>query len=230
MASPQFAVCPASFDNGTTNLIASDATAAKVLVQPQAAAAGSPTSPAYYGGATGIDITAASTDSAAKDLIIWHGRVLSTQGADTGAVTTTTSTVARASGSFITDGWLPGDLLMVFGDAAQGRQAGVDGVQCIVTAVSATTLTLNGTPLAAATLNSGARLCRVAYDLRATIAAGSGTNGSAPSVSLLNHANDGSILRTERKLGPTELLAVSAVAAVSALPAYININAQFARY
>jgi hypothetical protein len=58
----------------------------------------------------------------------------------------------------------------------------------------------------------------------------SGSNGSLPSVSLLNHINDGSLLTHERKLGVNEVLIAAMQAAVSALPAVVSLSAQIARY
>lgn len=70
----------------------------------------------------------------------------------------------------------------------------------------------------------------MSLDLRAGVAASSGSNGSGASVALLDHTNDGSLLRAERKLGANDLLAVAVATAVGALPAYINVSAQVARY
>jgi hypothetical protein len=230
MSNTLYGIVPAAFINAIATLIAADGTAAKVLIEPQAAAAATATTPLFYGGGTAIDITAASSDTVAKDVILWHGQVLTTVGASTGTAATTTGTITRTTGSFITDGWKPGDLVMVFNAPDQARQAGVDGVLGIVTAVTATTLTVNGTPFSAATITSGARICRMAQDLRAPVQAGAGTNGTTANAALLNNTLDSSILRTERKLGANELLAVSVASAVSALPAYINVGAQVARY
>lgn len=230
MSNALYGIVPAAFINAIATLIAADGTAAKVLLEPQAAAVATATSPLFYGGATAIDITAASTDAAAKDVILWHGQVVTTVGGSTGVASTTTGTITRATGSFITDGWKPGELVMVFNAPDQARQAGVDGVLGVVSAVTATTLTVNGTPFTAATITTGARICRMSYDLRAPVAANAGTNGTSATVNLLNNGNDGSVVRYERKLGANELLAVSVATAVSALPAYITVGAQVAKY
>ncbi|MBB2485398.1 hypothetical protein H5407_09180 [Mitsuaria sp. WAJ17] len=229
MSSPLNAAVPAAFQNGIANLIAADGTQAKVLVDALAAAAAGVTSPLLFGGGSVIDITATSTDAAAKDVILWLGQVLTTTGAATGTAAMTVSTITRSTGDFFLDGWRPGDLVMVFAAGNAGRQAN-DGVLGIVTGVSSATLTVNGTPFSALTLNTGVRLCRMAYQFRAPMAASAGTNGTSASVNLLNNGNDGSVLRYEKKLGLNELLAVSAASAVSALPAYINVSADVARY
>lgn len=229
MSNSVYGAVPAAFLSAALTLIAADSTNARVLLDPQAAAAASATTPLYYGGATVFDITATSTDSASKDLILWRGEVLTTVGGATGVATTTTSTIVRASGDFIADGWKPGALVMLFNNSANAMQA-TDGVLATITGVTATTLTVNGTPLSALTLNTGVRICRMAYISRQTVAANAGTNGTSASVQLLGTGNDGSKVTTERKLGANELLAVSAQSAVSALPLYINIAAQAARY
>lgn len=229
MSSPLNAAVPAAFLTALVTLIAADSTAAKVLVEPQAAAAAGATSPLYFGGASVLDLTAASTDAANKDLQFWLGKVATTVGAATGTVTITASTIVRTTGDFIADGWRPGDLVMSFNQVGTARQA-VDGVLGIVTGVTATTLTVNATPFSALTLNVGARICRMTGLFRAPVTAGSGTNGTVASAGLLNNSLDGSTLRYERKLGENELLAVSSQATLSALPAYISVAAQIVRY
>ncbi len=229
MSNPLNAAVPAAFQNAIANLIAADGTNAKVLVDVLAAVAAGATSPLFFGGGSVIDITAASTDAASKDLVLWIGQVLTTVGAATGAAATTASTITRTTGDFVVDGWKPGDLAMCFNATGVARQA-TDGVLGIVTGVTATTLTVNGTPFSALTLTSGCRVCRMSYKFRAPVAGNAGTNGTGTSVSLLNNSLDGSVLRYEKKLGVNELLAVSAAAAVSALPAYINVSADVARY
>lgn len=229
MTTPIFAIVPASFENASATLTAASSVSAKVLVEQFSAAAATGTAPQFNGGCSVIDITAASTDSAAKDLLLYHGIVTTTVGGSTGSVTTTANTIARASGSFIADGWVPGNLVMMFAPRGVASNA-YDGVLGVVTAVAATSLSVNGSPFGAGSVVSGTRICTMSIDLRASIAAGTGTNGTSATLSLLNHGNDGSLLRAERKLGANELMAIAPVAAVSALPAYLNVSAQLARY
>ena len=229
MSNPLNAAVPASFQNASVTLIAADGVAAKVLVDVMPAAAATPTSPLYFGGGSVIDATAVSTDAVSKDLILWQGQVLTVVGAQTGAAPVTASAIGRGAGDFIVDGWKPGDLLMCFAAAGMARQA-TDGILGIVSAVTAGSLSVHGAPFTALALAAGVRICRVSYEFRAPIPASSGTNGVLPNVGLLNHGCDASVIRFERKLGLNELLAVSAAAAVSALPAYVNVGAQLARY
>lgn len=232
MSSPINAITPALFQQQTPEtFIAANGTTAKILVDAFPGAAASGTTPALYGGGTVIDLTAVSTDSSPKDVILYAGFIATTQSAGaTGTVTTTTNTLVRASGSFITDGWQVGDLVMTFAPYGTAANTGVDGILGIVTTVSATTLTVNGTPFAAVTLATGTRIVRVTPHCRMTVAANAGTNGTTSSVALLNNFLDGSLLKSEIKVGSANMLIVAMQSAVSALPAYVSIRPVVALY
>lgn len=235
MSSPDHGIVPSAFKGGIpVTFIAADGTAAKIIADATLPQAPSSTLARLIGGCTVIDFTAASTDAVAREIVTWPGTVYTTVGANTGTAATTTSTITRTTGDFRTDGWMPGDLVMMFAPTAPGsafaRTAGVDGVLGIVTTVAATTLTVNGTPFAAGTLTSGMRICKMAYGVRIGIGANAGTNGSSGTQALLGQGNDGSLLRYEKKLGANDVLAIAMQAAVSALPAYISIDATLALY
>ena len=237
MSSPDYANTPAGFLLAPpVTFIAANTTVAKILVEAMPAAAASGAIPKTYGGGTVIDITAASTDAADKIVQLFQGTVATIVGASTGAVTTTTSTIPRASGSFISDGWLVGDIAMTFAPTAFCAQLGVapnaavDGISTIVTAVTALGLTLNGTPIAALALATGTRICRMKPHTKVTVPANCGTSVGIPSVNLVNSVTDGSIIRSELKLGSNNILAVAMVAAVAALPATISVGAVVANY
>lgn len=231
MSAPQNAITPSGFEIAPpVTFIAANGTAAKVLVEPYPAAAAAGNDPAFYGACTVLDLTASSTDGSSKDVILYRGRVATTQGAGTGAMATTSSTIPRLSGDFIADGWRVGDLVMTFAPPSLAPNAGVDGILGVVTAVAALTLTVNGTPFAALTLAAGTRIVRVRHLFRAPVAANSGTNGALVNVALLGNGLDSSLLRSEMKLGPNGMLIAAMQAAVSALPAYISIDAPVARY
>lgn len=232
MSGPVNAITPAGFRvEPPATFIAASSTLAKVLVETSPGAVAAGVSPAYYGGCTVIDAVVSSTDGSAKDVIVYLGQVATTQDTtNTGTMTTTTSTIGRTNGSFITDGWKVGDLAMTFAPASAAPNASQDGVLGTITTVAAGTLTVNGTPFAALTLATGTRIVRVRPHFRATVAANSGTNGTSPSVALLGNGQDGSVLRTELKLGPTNMLIVAMQSAVSALPAYVSASAVTALY
>lgn len=221
---------PAKFDSaGGASFIAADTTKAKILLDSTTAAAASGTSPVFYGGATVIDLTAFSSDSADKDIALSTGTIKTTQGAGTGVISTTSSTIVRASGSFITDGWRAGMQCMTFAPLNDAENA-VDGIICTITGVTATTLTVNGTPLSVvATATSGTRIVQVKRLTVAQIPLGSGNSNSVGSAALLG-SNSGTSIASELKLGANDMLIGSMVSAVSALPAVVTVNVQAAYY
>lgn len=231
MSGPIYAVTPAVFTSPPpVTFTAANTTVAKVLVDAYASAAAAGNAPLFVGGCTVLDILATSSDATNRDVLLYAGQVATTQGTATSTMTTTSSTIPRSTGSFITDGWLVGDIAMVFAPFGTAPNAGVDGIACIVTTVAALTLTVNGTPLAALTLAAGTRVVRVSPYLRATVTAGAGTNGTVANVNLLNNGSDNAVLRYERKLGPADLLIAAMQATVSALPAAVSLSTQIARY
>ena len=135
------AIVPSKFDSSNmVSFIAANGTTAKILVDKAAPAASTTSSPQFYGGVSVFDVVASSSDTADKDVKLYVGTIKSTQDStNTGALTTTTSTLARAVGSWITDGWAIGDQLMVFAPATVASNAAVDGVLCTITGITATT-------------------------------------------------------------------------------------------
>lgn len=230
MTTPAFTATPAAPDGFSQTFLASDGTAAKVLISPlpPAAANAATQQPMFQGGGVLLDVTATSTDTTDKAVTLWEGDVLTPGGAGTtGAVTTTTNTIVRTFGSFVTDSWKPGAIVMMFADDDEAANAN-NGIQGIVTAVSTLNLTVNGTPFSALTMPTDVRICRMSRLHDTAVPASAGSSG--PSVSLVNSALDGSTLLQERKLGLKTLLAASMAAAVSALPAYVSLRAQALRY
>jgi len=218
---------PVSFKNTAVSFTSTQTTIARVLVDVNTAATGA--YPKLFGGSTILDLTASSTDSAARDVVLYTGEVLTTQATTpTGSLTATSSTVVRANAGFIADGWRPGDLLMVFAPLNAATTA-ADGILCQITSMTDTTLTLVGTPLSSVTFTAGSRVVRVSPYLRATIAAVSGTNGTSTTVGLLNHQYDGSYVRNELKLGANGVLIVALQATMTAA-LYISIAARYALY
>lgn len=234
MSSPDHGIVPSGFKGGLPcSFIAADGVKAKLVADNTTPQAGSATLARLVGGSSVIDLTVSSSDAAAKEMIMWYGTVYTTVGASTGTVTTTTGTIGRLSGSFIADGWVAGDLVMMFAPTAKGAAivAGAnDGIWGIVTSVAALTLTVNGTPFSATTVAATTRICRMAYGFKAPIVANAGTSASIENVSLLGHDNDKSLLKYEKKLGADDVLALSMAQAVSALPAIVSVEAVVALY
>lgn len=182
------------------------------------------------GGCRVIDGSISSTDGSARSLLIWLGRVLS-RVSDFGATTTVTgtNTFNRASGSFITDGWRAGDTVMPFGMTTAAN----NGVAGVVTTVTATTLVVNGTPYTNETMPASARLMRVSQRTRRAVAINAGNADSTPAAALMGGGQDPAtpaLPDTGYSLGDADTLIVGMVAAVSALPASVNVHAVTARY
>lgn len=226
------AIVPVGFPRpAPATFVAGNTTVAKVLIDAFPAAAASGNLPSYYGGCTMIDCVASSSDGSNKDVLLYTGTIATTQSSGaTGAMTTTTSTIPRTTGSFITDGWLVGDLVMTFSPFGTAPNAAMDGILGVVTTVAALTLTVNGTPFAALTLATGTRIVKVTPHLRQTVAATAGTASGIASQGLLAAATDGSTLKTEMKFGPNNMLIAAMQSAVSALPAYVSIDPTVALY
>jgi hypothetical protein len=229
MSNPLNAIVPSSFDTDSGFIVTATGTAAVLILEPQPAAAATATSPLYFGGCTVIDGTISTTESVARDLQVWKGKNITTVGGSTGTVTTTTSTIVRASGSFITDGWRVGELVMTFAPNAGAANAAQDGVVGTITTVAALTLTVSGTPFAALTLLTGTRIARVRRVFVTTIPIGAGTTAAAANVKLINNSNDSSISIGDRKLGQNDFLAVASLTALTA-STVTSVEALYARY
>jgi hypothetical protein len=237
MSNPVYGLVPSIFDTDDATIVPGTGTNAVLLLEPQLAAPAVPSAPPvlpaplFYGGASLIDGTLASTDSVARDVSLWKGKILTTQSiAATGALATaTTSSITRAGGSFLIDKWKVGDQIMLFAPRDTLPNAAVDGILATISAVAALTLTVAGTPFAVLALAAGTRICRVARLLCTAVPIGAGSSGTVPNVKLVNNANDLSISVGDRKLGATDLLAISSAVAVTASTS-ITANIQYAKY
>jgi hypothetical protein len=234
MTQPAYANTPAVFETPSpASFTITNSTIAKVVVDAYAAAAATGTLPPYYGGCTVVDLVGSSTDAVAKDITLWMARIATTQDAvNTGVMSTTvTNTLNRTAGSFITDGFLVGDEIMTFAPLGLAPNAAVDGIIGVVTAVNALTLVSNGAPFANLTpLAAGTRICRTSQHFRATVAANAGNTAAIASTGFINNAMDGSVVKTELKLGVNTMLVAGMAAAASALPAAVKLQAVVARY
>ena len=224
-------VVPSKYDSESmVSFIAANGTAAKILIDKKPAVAGTTSAPQFYGGGSVFDVLASSSDSADKDVKLYAGVIKTTQDAiNTGTLTTTVSSLARSSGSWLADGFSVGDQIMIFAPYGTAPNAAIDGILCTVIAVSATTLTFNGTPLAALALAALSRVVKVSLLNTVKVPLNSGSTNALPSISLLT-TNTGTIVTNERKFGANDLIIAAPTAAVSALPCAINISAQTASY
>jgi hypothetical protein len=229
MSNPLYAIVPSGFDTNTAFIVTATGTAAVALTDPQPAAASTTTSPLYYGGCTVIDGTISTTESVARDLQVWRCKAVTTEGVSTGAMTTTSSTIVRASGSFITDTWQVGQQVMVFAPRTLAPNAALDGIVATITAVVALTLTVSGTPFAALTLAAGSIVARPRRVFVTSIPLGAGSTAAVANVKLVNNSTDNSISVGDRKLGATDFLAVSSLVALTA-STVTTVEAIYARY
>ena len=237
MSAPQFAQVPGQwFTPKPVSFIAADGTRAKVVVEltPEQAAVG--VQAPFQGGCSIFELCVSSTDGANKDLLLWLGKVLTTQGAGTsGNITLSAQNLlTRVSGSFVADGWLPGDKVMAFAPPGTVQSvAAFDGVEGIVTAVAALTVTVTGTPwpVGSHVLTAGSRLVNISQLFRTQIPLNSGNVAGTRNVSLIGNGSDASVVATEFKLGADALLLAGMGSAVAALPAAVMVQSRgAARY
>lgn len=230
MSNSMFANVPAAFTRAGTMLVSTDSTKLKVVVDTYAAAAAvDTTTPVYYGGCTLTDITAAGTVFS-REIQLWIATARTTvSGGATGAVTFAASTITRASGSFLTDGFKIGSQVTVFAgsDAAAAVNEGVIGT---ITAVTALQITVSGTPFTAGAEANGARICSVRPKYTGSVIQNAGLSAAVPNTDLL-HACEGDSFanRDELKLGANQLLAAKVTTAVGG-GEYVAIDCEVARY
>jgi hypothetical protein len=219
--------------NGTQAKVLADVTASQVL----AAISGETAQPGesavrqrvLTGGQRVIDGGIASTDGTARSALLYVGKQSSLY-ANMGTVTiTATNVLNRTTGSFITDGYKVGDAVMVFGSANGAN----DGVRAIVTGVTTTTLTVNGTPWANTTEAAGFRVFRVIRRTQRAVAINAGNADATPPTILLGGTQDPQSLPapdTGLSLDADGALIVAMTGAISALPATVEFHAIAALY
>lgn len=239
---------PLEYKSYQTSLTVTNTTLAKIVVDCQpagvaTAVSGETALPGEatvrqrirQGGCRVIGGSISSTDSVAASLLIYKGSVLTTQDADTtGVMALTTGSITRASGSFITDGWKPGDMVMLFGPSTSAyvgsATQGNVGKVGLISAVTATTLTVAASTYTAdATLPTGARLARMSQRTRRAVAANAGNADATPAVALMGGTQDpasAALPDTGWELGQTDLMAVAVVSNLSTIPARLDIDVE----
>lgn len=228
---------PGDFETFTAGFTVTNGTKAKLLVPPQLARVGTaiagetalPGEAAvrqrvFTGGVRIFDGTISSSDAASKDMRVWTGKLL-TSGADMGATSITTQNkLGRTAGSFLTDGWQVGEAAMLFGDTTDAN----NGTPLVVTAVTASELTFNGTLLTNGAPPATLQVYRIALRKVVQIPANSGNTNALRNVSLL--AFDNTIDVTGLTLGKRDALIVGMASAVAALPAQVCVTAHAGLY
>ncbi len=179
------------------------------------------------GGCRVISGEFATTDGTARSVLIYRGR--RTQ---VGAISNigSSSVITRSSGSFLTTtdnngvAWQVGDLAMIFASATSANNGQIG----LVTAVSATNLTVNSTPLTNdAAPGSSTELYRVAQRTRIGIPLSSGNTDSAPAVALLGTSQDVDVAsQPDRGLsfGPDDVLIGAMVANLASKPVQLSCD------
>lgn len=231
---------PRGWDSHQVGLTAAAGTAARILVDVSparlaATIAGETALPGetgvrqrvFEGGRRVIDGSIASSDATSRSLLVWFGRLVRAAGAGLSTVSGT-NTINAASGSFVTDGVVVGDAVMLVDTGTANH-----GVIATVTAVTATAITVSGTPFTNETLAATARLFKVALRTRRAVPGNAGNADSTPAVILIGGTQDpasAALPDTGWQLGPTGIVAVSLASSVSALPARIDVVAATADY
>lgn len=155
-------------------------------------------------------INAAQSEASARNLILSIGRRLSVPTAFGGTKTITSQNIiTRASGSFLADGWRVNDtvllanLVSLFGDANHS-------VSAVVSAVTATTLTVTGTPFTnQSPMSDDLALYKVQLQSTLNVPASAGSSNSVPSVAALGTTQWPMIDSSPGRfltLGPNDLL------------------------
>lgn len=227
----QDASYPAVWDGGQVTFIAANSTNAKVLLHrhPAGQAIGAITS---TGSHRVIDVVATSADAVSKDVVIYNGKVLTERTVSTGNITVAASTLTRVLGDWRTDGWRIGDIVAVFAPPTLAALTN-EGTIGVVTGLTATVLTVNGTPWVAETLSTdGVLVVRLSPRglLTAGTASAAGTPNAGGAAALIGSVLDPTADRTGIGLGPNEMLVAQMATAVAALPAYVSVDARELRY
>ena len=181
-----------------------------------------------------------STDTA-RSILLYVGRLIATLPAGTNTITTQ-NVITRATGSFLTDPVGPfgsglganrpisiGDTIMIFDSATSAN----NGVVAQVTGITATTITVNGAPFTNDSNMGQARIFRVQQRTRKAVPANAGNADATPPVALLGGAQDVDLAAqpdTGLQLGPNSIVAMALLAAVSVLPARIDVTAHVGMY
>lgn len=187
------------------------------------------------GGQRVYDGSISSTDSSNRSMQFFFGRETTLFADMVSGSITGTNTLNRTGGSFITDGWKVGDHAMFFSTNGVGiTTAANEGIQgLVVTAVTALTLVFNGTLLTNESVAAGFRVFKVSRKTQRAIPLNAGNGDAIPPVQLLGGGQDPSAFPAPDigwGLGAKDAIIVGMTAAISALPAQVDVNALAALY
>ena len=228
---------PGQYDANSEAFTISNTTKAKVLIdvlpaRVVASASGEVALPGeastrqiiLRGGQRITDGQITSTDSVDRSLVLYVGQQ-STAYADMGVAGTVATSgqivVSRTVGSFKTDNLPVGCGVMLFGNVTGAN----DGIIGQVTAVTATSLTVNmvGVTVVTETQGAGFRVIKLGQAQRIKVPLNSGNSDTISSVSLIGYSGDA------RKdsgifLGANSVLVGAMAASISALPAQVCVT------
>lgn len=195
------------------------------------AAVASAFTPLLYGGCSLLDLLATSSDVAARDFQFYTGKVVTTQGGGTGAITTGATTLTRVTGSWVTEGYQIGDLITVQspGNMQPTNADGLVGIVSNVTALVLTFVNVGAAFPAATALNAGSGIYVISPWQRVTVPASAGTSASVPNFSVLGSSSESSQLRSEKKLDATSIVLAAPVTALTAGSSYVSFSAVVGR-
>lgn len=159
-------------------------------------------------------IFATSRASAATTVGLNFGQAITKQDAtNTGAMAFTTNTITRASGSFITDGWLT-DMRICVPEATTLANRKI----FTITAATATTLTFAASSFTAEALPAGASLLSITAAATVSVPANAGNVTSTPPVNLMSNLllpYQAAIPDCNEVMGPNDWLVIAASAALT---------------
>ena len=169
----------------------------------------------------GIGVT--STDSGANTAILYHGERMTLQSAmGTGAHVDSVDSITRTSGSFVTDGWLLGDRMLVSGSTTL-----LNGFFATLTTIAALTLTFaTGNTSASEDFPTGAIVYRLSQLHLTTLAANAGNAASTDSLDMLITDYPIADVTPDRYiiLGANDILAMSFGTAIGASPDRVDVT------
>jgi len=177
----------------------------------------------------GIGVT--STDAGASTAILYQGTRMTLQSAmGTGAFVDGSGgddTITRTSGSFVTDGWLLGDRLLVVGPRSGPLTTLLNQFFVTITTLAAATLSFTtNTTSTAEDFPSGAIMYRLSQLHKTTVAINAGNVAGTSSVDMLITDYPIADATPDRYiiLGANDILAMSMGTAVGASPDRVDIT------
>jgi hypothetical protein len=221
-------IYPGAIFNNGVSFSAANTTSLKVLV-PQSPAGGLTNNNALLQGGMRVeDVTAASSDSVARNLQFYESPMATLYAGMGTLVISSQNVLTRTAGSWLSDGpegtgYAVGDQICLQGSVTAAN----NGATGIVTAVTATALTVNGTPFTNDTETTGFAVYKIVAKTNVPVVASAGTSGTIANVACLGayQSQERSIDQLGIDLGANGAILVGMAATISALPALVQVRA-----